>query len=87
MQKDLKKIYDYILQTSFQNAEKEKSELLFSIKKLADQPEIHPADKYKKNKGNFRGYELQHYRVSYHVADKQITITRIRHTKMNPKEY
>ena len=48
MQKDLKKIYDYILQTSFQNAEKVKSGLLFSTKKLADQPEIHPPDKYKK---------------------------------------
>ena len=48
VQKDLKKIYDYILQTSFQNAEKVKSALLFSTKKLADQPEIHPPDKYKK---------------------------------------
>ena len=88
VQKDLKKIYDYILQTSFQNAQKVKSALLFSTKKLADQPEIHPPDKYKKNnKGNFRAYELHRYRVSYHVADKQITMTRIRHTKMNPKEY
>ena len=48
MQKDLKKIYEYILQTSFQNAEKVKSALLFFTKKLADQPEIHPPDKYKK---------------------------------------
>ena len=48
MQKDLKKIYEYILQTSFQNAEKVRSALLFSTKKLADQPEIHPFDKYKK---------------------------------------
>ena len=43
-----KKMYDYILQTSFQNAEKVKSALLFSTKKLADQPEIHPPNKYKK---------------------------------------
>ena len=57
MQKDLKKIYDYILQTSFQNAEMVKSALLFSTKKLAYKPEIHPPDKYKKNnKGSFRAY-------------------------------
>ena len=88
MQKDLKKIYEYILQTSFQIAEKVKSTLLFSTKKLADQPEIHHPDKHKKNnKGNFRAYELHRYRVSYHVADKQITMTRTRNTKMNPKEY
>ena len=81
-------IHDYILKTSFQNAEKVTSELLFSTKKLADHPEIHPPDKYKKNnKGNFRAYELHRYKVSYHVADKQITMTRIRHTKRNPKEY
>ena len=48
VQKDLKKIYEYILQTSFQNAEKVRSALLFSTKKLADQPEIHHPDKYKK---------------------------------------
>ena len=41
-------MYDYILQTSFQNAEKVKSALLFSTKKLADHHEIHPPDKYKK---------------------------------------
>ena len=57
MQKDLKKIYDYILQTSYQNAEMVKSALLFSTKKLAYKPEIHPPDKYKKNnKGSFRAY-------------------------------
>ena len=88
MQNDLKKIHDYILKTSFQNAEKVTLALLFSTKKLADHPEIHPPDKYKKNnKGNFSFYELHRYRVSYHVADKQITITRTRYTKMNPKEY
>ena len=88
IQKQLANIYEYILKDSFQNAEKVKSEILFSTKRLSESPEIHPPDKYKKNNaGQFRAYQLHHYRISYHVTDKEITMTRIRHTKMNPKNY
>ena len=88
VQNQLEEIYKYILNDSFQNAEKTKIEILFSTQRLAKSPEIHPPDKYKKNNdGKFRAYELYHYRISYHVNENEIMITRIRHTKMNPKEY
>jgi hypothetical protein len=48
VEKNLKKFYEYILQTTIQNAEKVKSALIFSTKKIADHPEIYPPHKYKK---------------------------------------
>ena len=66
VQKQLANIYKYILKYSLQNAEKVKGEILLSTKRLAELPEIHPPDKYKiNNKGQYRAYELYHYRISY----------------------
>ncbi|MFN0082336.1 MAG: type II toxin-antitoxin system RelE/ParE family toxin [Ferruginibacter sp.] len=71
VQKQLADIYKYILKSSYQNAEKVKREILLSTKKLIDSPEINPPDKYKKNNtGEFRAYELHHYRISYYVGEK-----------------
>ncbi len=88
VQKELDGIYKYISNDSLQNAEKIISAILSSSQRLAKSPETHPPDIYKlNNDGKFRAYELYHYRISYYVNEKEITIIRIRHTKMNPKEY
>jgi plasmid stabilization system protein ParE len=51
----LEKAYEYIVNDSFQNAEKVKADILASTFKLSTHPEIHPPDKYRKNNdGNFR---------------------------------
>ena len=84
----LRQAYRYINKNSVQNAEKVKSKILASIKALIKNPEKHPPDKYKtSNDGTFRAYELYKYRITYHISDEQITVLRIRHTKMNPLEY
>jgi plasmid stabilization system protein ParE len=87
-QKQLLKAYKYILEDSFQNAEKVKQKILLSTRRLNEMPEIHPLDKYRlRNKGNFRAYEIYHYRIVYKITKTEIIITRIRHTKMEPKVY
>jgi plasmid stabilization system protein ParE len=87
-QKQLQKAYKFILEDSLQNAEKVKQKILFSTRRLNEMPEMHPLDKYHlNNKGNFRAYEIYHYRIVYKITKAEIIITRIRHTKMEPKNY
>jgi plasmid stabilization system protein ParE len=87
-QNQLAKAYNYILQHSWQNAEKIKAEILASTRKLQSYPEMYPPDKYRQNNdGSFRAYELHHFRISYQVKDASIIIVRIRHTSMKPKKY
>lgn len=87
-QNQLARAYRYILLYSYQNAEKVKSDILLSTRKLTAYPEIFPPDKYRKNNdGSFRAYELHHYRITYRVTEKEIIIVRVRHTMMEPKEY
>ncbi len=84
----LRQAYQFITRESLQNAEEIKGKILASIKELIKNPEKHPADKYRKNNDKaFRAYELYKYRITYYISDEQITVIRIRHTKMNPLEY
>jgi plasmid stabilization system protein ParE len=84
----LREAYRYISLDSLKSAEKVKSKILKSIKELADQPEKYSSDKYKlNNDGSYRAFEIYKYRLSYHVSITQITVTRIRHTSMEPKPY
>lgn len=87
-QRQLLKAYKYILEDSFQNAQKVKLKILLSTRRLSEMPKIHPPDKYRKNnKGNFRAYEIYHYRIAYKITKTEVVITRVRHTKMEPKTY
>jgi plasmid stabilization system protein ParE len=53
----------YIKLKSPQNAAKVKDDVLAKVRELADRPEVHPPDKYKlNNSGNYRVFELHHYR-------------------------
>ena len=82
----LRKAYNYIKKDSLQSAEKVKKEIAQIAKDLIKNPQFYPPDKYRHNNdGSFRAYELHHYRIAYHVGKEQITILRVRHTKMEPK--
>lgn len=87
-QHQLEKAYRYILLDSNQNAEKVRADILASTRRLAANPEMYPPDKYRKNNdGSFRAYEIYRYRIAYRITEKEIIITRIRHTSMEPKQY
>ena len=78
----------YIALDSLQNAEKVRAAILENIQKLLTCPEIYSPDKFKENNdGNFRAFELYHYRVTYYVSENEIRILRIRHTRQEPKPY
>jgi len=84
----LEKVYKYILSDSYQNAQKVKDDILASTNKLPSYPEMYPLDKYRtSNDGSFRAYEIHHYRIAYHVTEKEIIIIRVRHTSMEPLLY
>jgi plasmid stabilization system protein ParE len=84
----LAKAYEYILRDSYQNAQKVKTDILASTKTLSSYPEIYPLDKYRTNNdGSFRAYEIHRYRIAYRVTEKEIIITRVRHTSMDPLPY
>jgi plasmid stabilization system protein ParE len=86
--RSLREAYEYICRESFQNAEKVKAAILYSIKELIKNPEHHAPDKYRfDNDIAYRAYEIYKYRVTYHVSAEEIRIIRIRHTKMVPLEY
>lgn len=46
----LKEAYLYIRQDSIRQAEKVKNEIIEAAKRLADYPEMHPPDKYRRDK-------------------------------------
>lgn len=39
------------------------------------------------NDGSFRAFEIYHHRISYRLLKNEVRIIRIRHTKMNPKNF
>jgi plasmid stabilization system protein ParE len=79
---------NYIARDSLQGAEKVRKDILKKVDRLQMHPTLYNPDKYKKNNdGNFRAFELYHYRVSYYVSSIEIRILRVRHTSMEPKEY
>ncbi len=80
VQTQLLKAYEYILQNSYQGAEKVKNDIQFSISNLSIHPETYPLDKYRKNNdGTYGAFELHQYRISYKINMNEIIIVRIRH--------
>ena len=83
-----RKIFEFICQDSYTNAEKVRSGILKIIDSLPDNPEKYPPDKFKKdNPGNYRAFEKYSFRIAYKYSDKEILILRMRHVKQEPKEY
>jgi addiction module RelE/StbE family toxin len=85
---ELKKAFDYISQNSPQNAKKVIDEIIALADKLPRNPEMYGIDKYKRNNdGSWRAFEKFHYRISYHITQKDIQIVRMRHTSRTPLSY
>lgn len=63
-------------------------EIFESTNLLAEQPEMYPLDKNKKNNdGTYRSYEVRRYNVSYRVISDTIRIIRVRWSGQEPKRY
>jgi hypothetical protein len=61
---ELRKAYDYISKDSPQNVRKVVDEQTHIADRLPAQPEMFPADKFKKNNnGSWRAFEKFHYRI------------------------
>jgi plasmid stabilization system protein ParE len=83
-----RKVYEFICQDSYSNAEKVRTGIIKVIDSLPDNPEKYPPDKFKKaNSGNYRAFEKYSFRIAYKYSDKEILILRMRHVKQEPKEY
>jgi len=84
----LHEIYLYIAEDSILQADRIFNKLVESTSLLPEHPHKYPPDKYKmNNSGNYRAYELYHYRISYKITQNAIYIVRIRSTYQNPEEY
>ena len=87
-QVQLKKAFNFISDESPQNAEKIINKIIDTSIGLPKHPEKYPPDKYKKNNsGNYRVFEIYHYRISYLIVNDSIYIVRMRHTSMSPLVY
>lgn len=84
----LKEIYLYIAEDSIIQADRIFRKLIEAVEKLPEFPKKYPSDKYKvNNDGNYRAFELYHYRISYKITSSAIFILRIRSTFRNPEEF
>lgn len=69
----LQKAFNFISNDSSQNAEKIINKIIDTTIGLSKYPEIFTADKYKKNsRGNYRAFEIYHYRISYRIVNDNI---------------
>jgi plasmid stabilization system protein ParE len=85
---ELKKAFDYIALDSLQNAQLVRDTLIDLTIDLAENPEKHSLDKFKKhNDGSWRAFEKYHYRISYRILENQIRVVRMRHTSRSPLSY
>jgi plasmid stabilization system protein ParE len=87
-QQHLKAAYRYISEDSPQNALKVTEDIVAAMNKAVSNPEFYNPDKYKvNNDGSYRAFEKHLYRIVYRLKKNVIRVLRVRHTKMEPKEY
>lgn len=87
-QQQMKNAFEHISKKSDQNAAKVLEDIIKAANKAIPNPEIYPPDKFKKNNdGSYRSFEKHKYRVAYRFTGNIIRVLRVRHTKMEPKEY
>ena len=87
-QQQLKKLFEFIKKKSPQNAQKVILEIIAAAQILKSNPEYYNPDKFRPtNDGTFRAYEKYSYRIAYRFNKKTVRIIRVRHTKMEPKQY
>jgi hypothetical protein len=84
----LGKAYDYIKESSLQNAEKVRTTIIERINKIPAHPTAYGLDKLKNlNDGSYRYFELYHYRTTFKITETEIRILRIRSTYQEPLEH
>jgi plasmid stabilization system protein ParE len=82
------KAYGYIFKNSPQNAVKVLEDIVKAVHKADKNPAYYNPDKYKiNNDGSYRAFKKHKYRIVYRFTEKAIRVLRVRHTKMEPKEY
>lgn len=87
-QQQLRDAYNHIKKDSLQNADKVRKAIAAATNTLSNHPLKHPLDKYKvNNDGNFRAFELYHFRIAYQITQAAIVIVRVRHSSMEPLNY
>jgi plasmid stabilization system protein ParE len=87
-QQHLKALYNYISQTSPQNAQKVVTDIITATEKAIANPTYYNPDKFKTdNDGSYRAFEKHHYRIAYRYQKNIIRVLRVMHTKMEPKKY
>lgn len=85
---ELRKLYQYVLKDSYQNALKVREDIINRVLSLAENPDSYHLDKYKTNNdGTWRAFEIHRYRNPYRVKKGEIRIIRIRHTSRSPLAY
>jgi plasmid stabilization system protein ParE len=83
-----RELCDYIMQTSPQQADKVKQDVIEEVSRLVDYPFAHPPDKYRTDKDQcFRAFEKHNFRISYFISTDTIRILRFRHVRRRPEEY
>jgi len=84
----LLKIYDYIYESSPQNAYNIITEIAGKVGGLPSQPYRHKPDNLKRNNtGSYRAFEHKRIRISYKVSIHKIEIVRVKHTRQEPRQY
>jgi plasmid stabilization system protein ParE len=84
----LLKIYEYIYESSPQNAHNIITEIEQKVAVLAEQPDRYKPDSYKKNNtGAYRAFEYKRIRISYKVSFTRIEVVRVKHTRQRPQHY
>ena len=87
-QQHLKALYNYISQTSPQNAQKVVTDIITATEKAIANPTYYNPDKFKTdNDGSYRAFEKHHYRIAYRYQKNIIRVLRVMHNKMEPKKY
>ncbi|RZK58275.1 MAG: type II toxin-antitoxin system RelE/ParE family toxin [Pedobacter sp.] len=66
-------------------AEKLESKIFNKIKSLPQKLGNYQADRFKKeNDGTFYAFEIDSYRISYRILEKEVRILRVRHVSRRP---
>lgn len=87
-QQHLRALYKYISDDSPQNALKVVNDIIAATEKTIGNPQYYNPDKYKiNNDGSYRAFEKHRYRIVYRYQKNIIRVLRVRHTKMEPRNY
>jgi len=87
-QYQMQEAFIFITKDSSLQAQRILEEIVMSVNRAITNPEIYPADEYKKNNdGSYRAFEKHHYRISFRFDATTILVLRVRHTAMSPKKY